>query len=331
MGEQLTGMNETLYFRATVETYTALQPAKKLSARFDIAENYPLFNKKLHDKKAGVYAICGLFGGKTLPKVYIGSAKNLTKRINNHFLLLGRKQHENSALQKAYNKCPAGWIVCILEEIPDDKIPRLVEQNYLDLYRPFIDELNGLNVAKNAMAASLGLKFKRTGKALENLRAGVKKTQQNPEWREKIAASNRAKAKDPEYIAKLKKAQSNRSKEHKEKLLKARRARMNDDGANQRQKEGIRRFHENKTEEYTLKMKKQSKDNWLKPAYKDAVIRKNTAPLPKLINTETREIVEAGFWGARAFCEERGLVTSSFRAMLRGEKAHHRNWRICHE
>jgi group I intron endonuclease len=324
-------MSETIYFRATVATYAALQPAKKLSARFDIVENYPLFNSRRHNKKAGVYALCGLFGGRTLPKVYIGSAKNITKRVKNHFLLLSRGEHENSPLQKAYNKCPDGWVACVLEELEDEAIPRVAEQKYLDAFRPFVTDLNGLNVAKNAMAASLGLRFKRTGRALENLREGNRKNTQNPEWRRKVAVNNRRKAKDPKFIAKLKKAQSNRSEEHKLKL-KARYAEIRENPLFwEKHRQGILNAKKERTKEQIERDRQLARDKWLNPACRDAIIRKNTAPLPKLFNKKTGEVVEAGFWGARAFCEEREINLSSFRDMLRGRKKQYRGWTACHE
>lgn len=64
----------------------------------------------------GIYKITNTSNGK----VYIGQSKNLINRKQNHFYWLGKNEHHNQPLQKAYNKYgKESFIFEILEEGED--------------------------------------------------------------------------------------------------------------------------------------------------------------------------------------------------------------------
>jgi group I intron endonuclease len=64
----------------------------------------------------GIYKITNVINGK----VYIGQSQNLINRKNNHFYWLGRNEHHNEYLQKAYNKYgEENFIFEVLEESDD--------------------------------------------------------------------------------------------------------------------------------------------------------------------------------------------------------------------
>lgn len=63
-------------------------------------EKLTLTNVKQYGKKSGIYHI--IINGTE--HHYIGSAKDLRKRLNAHRTALNRKKHENFKLQNCYNK-----------------------------------------------------------------------------------------------------------------------------------------------------------------------------------------------------------------------------------
>lgn len=85
-------------------------------------------------KNSGIYKIVNTKNGK----VYVGSSKKLKHRKVNHFWRLRTNQHQNSYLQKAFNKYGADYFVFeILEELPIDKLEER-ELYFINLY----DSLN---------------------------------------------------------------------------------------------------------------------------------------------------------------------------------------------
>lgn len=111
---------------------------------------------------AGVYMCSGLYRSETfkLP-IYIGSSINLEKRIENrHIYDLDRNQHRhNQPLQNGWNKHGKENFVWWLLESCDKQNQFDIEQKYLDLYRPFIDEFGGFNIAHDAKNSGKGRKY----------------------------------------------------------------------------------------------------------------------------------------------------------------------------
>lgn len=80
----------------------------------------------------GIYKITNKSNGK----VYIGQSENLINRKRNHFYWLGRNEHHNQPLQKAYNKHGEESFVFEILEETDDLDNR-------EIY--FINEYGGIN------------------------------------------------------------------------------------------------------------------------------------------------------------------------------------------
>lgn len=66
--------------------------------------------------------------------VYIGSTNNFTRRKNEHFGELRRKEHHSSKLQDDYDKYGENvFIMSVIEECSDD-VRHDLEQHYIDIY-----------------------------------------------------------------------------------------------------------------------------------------------------------------------------------------------------
>lgn len=116
-----------------------------------ISGDYNAFDEGFN--ACGVYACSGLYKSETFRiPWYIGSAIDLYDRIEyRHNPQLRRNEHEhNDPLQKCWNKHgEISFVWWLLETcLPEERIIR--EQYYFDLYRPFVDEFGGFNVAKIA-------------------------------------------------------------------------------------------------------------------------------------------------------------------------------------
>lgn len=108
--------------------------------------------------QAGVYMASGIYTSSSLHQpIYIGSSVNLKHRIQNeHIHSLNSNNHENSPFQNAWNKYGQNSFVWWLLEACDREETLIFEQKYLDLYRPFIDESGGFNIAYNAASPCKG-------------------------------------------------------------------------------------------------------------------------------------------------------------------------------
>ena len=99
--------------------------------------------------QSGIYQIMNLVNGK----IYVGSAVKIKSRFRTHLHALRKGNHENSKLQRAWNKYGAEvFEFQILEIIPDKQDLIKAEQRYLDELNPFY------NILKTA-GSSLGLKL----------------------------------------------------------------------------------------------------------------------------------------------------------------------------
>lgn len=114
-----------------------------------ISGNYNAFNEGWNG--CGVYMCSGNYKSETFKRpIYIGSSINLQSRIeNDHISELRRNKHcHNDPLQYSWNKHKEeNFIWYLLENCEKDQTFD-VEQKYLDLYRPFVDEFGGFNIAK---------------------------------------------------------------------------------------------------------------------------------------------------------------------------------------
>lgn len=95
-----------------------------------------------YNKMIGIYKITNLINNK----IYIGSSKNLTRRLKNHFSSLKRNKHGNSHLQFSYNKYGLEYFNSEIIEECDLNILIQREQYYIDLLKP---EYNKRIIAEN--------------------------------------------------------------------------------------------------------------------------------------------------------------------------------------
>lgn len=93
--------------------------------------------------KSGIYSIWGE------DKYYIGSAKDIGRRWNEHLYSLRNKKHRNQKLQNFYNKYgEKSLTICIIEECDYTSLLDR-EQYYLDNFNPFFNIKKCANRGEN--------------------------------------------------------------------------------------------------------------------------------------------------------------------------------------
>ena len=130
-------------------------------------ENYQVLISGTHNvfsdgwNGVGVYMCSGLYESQTFKRpIYIGSSIDLQYRIEGtHILDLNRNNHDNSPFQVSWNKHNEkdGFVWFLMESCEKEKTFD-IEQKYLDLYRPFLDEFGGFNIAHSTTSPFSGIK-----------------------------------------------------------------------------------------------------------------------------------------------------------------------------
>lgn len=93
-----------------------------------------------------VYAIVN----EASEKIYIGSTRNLFKRIPKHKYMLNKNRHDNAHLQASYNKYGKGvFKYYVVKECSIDNLVK-VEQKYMDLFE-CCDRQVGYNIMPDAI------------------------------------------------------------------------------------------------------------------------------------------------------------------------------------
>lgn len=82
-------------------------------------------------------------------KVYVGSTINLKRRLISHFNSLEGNAHENSYLNRSYNKSKDYFYFEIIEYVPNDNNLLKREQYWMDFYKSF-KRVNGYNLSPTA-------------------------------------------------------------------------------------------------------------------------------------------------------------------------------------
>lgn len=124
-----------------------------------ISGNYNAFKDGWNS--AGIYMVSGLYQSQTFKQpIYIGGAVNIQRRVEkDHIPDLNANKHYNLPLQNSWNKYgEENFVWYLLETCTTDNTYE-IEQKYLDLYRPFADEFNGFNIAKNSLSCHKGRKL----------------------------------------------------------------------------------------------------------------------------------------------------------------------------
>jgi group I intron endonuclease len=160
---------------------------------------------------------------------YIGSAKNIRKRICSHFRMLKRNSHHSKKLQNVYNKYGADYLKVSVVEVCEVENLIKIEQHYIDELKPFF------NISPTA-GSPLGTKRSeetkrrqseiRIGKPIHNeeFKIALSKRNRNRIWSEeskrKNSESKKGKKYDSSFGEKISKANKGRklSEEHKKKI-----------------------------------------------------------------------------------------------------------------
>src|SRR3990167_6552416 len=120
-----------------------------------VSGSYNVFNEGWDG--VGVYIASGLYASESfkLP-IYIGSSRNLQERIEwRHISKLNRNKHENPVFQASWNKYGQNNFIWFLVQGCEKLQTISLEQKYLDLYRPFVDEFGGFNISHLATNPSI--------------------------------------------------------------------------------------------------------------------------------------------------------------------------------
>jgi group I intron endonuclease len=142
--------------------------------------------------KSGIYQILNI---KT-NKMYIGSAKNLNKRKQQHFYLLKKNKNENILLQNAFNKYGIENFIFSIIENCDLSILVEREQYYIDSTNSINKEI-GYNLLSTANS-TLGFRFsEESRKKMSDAKKGLKLRlgkKHSEETKLKISLANKGKS-----------------------------------------------------------------------------------------------------------------------------------------
>lgn len=111
-----------------------------------------LFKQDDFPLASGIYKITCLAN----KKIYIGSATNLRKRRNSHLHALRQNKHENSILQRTWNKYGEQSFTFEVLELVLSVLLTAREQYWFNKAKPF--DKKGFNLLREA-GSPLGIKF----------------------------------------------------------------------------------------------------------------------------------------------------------------------------
>lgn len=183
-----------------------------------ISNNYNIFNDGFND--SGVYAAYGKVASSMILPLYIGSSENLYNRIiKDHLCILKREKYSKETNLLLFNYCKKYGIENIEWYLLESCLPQetlIIEQKYLDIYRPFVNEFGGFNLAHNASAPMKGRKHsENVKKRLSEFRKTCIGWKHSQETKNKIAQNNRIRGCSQETKDKI--SQSNKGRRWSEK------------------------------------------------------------------------------------------------------------------
>lgn len=156
-----------------------------------ISGSYNIFKDNTLSSDQGIYMISGLYEPDTVKSpIYIGSSNKLHERIQyQHIAQLNTYSHSNPILQRAWDKYGQNNFIWWLLEYQEPTKLLEREQYYLDLFRPFVEEKGGYNIAKSASAPFMGRKHTEESRELMSIKLKGKK--RSMETRQKISEVRR--------------------------------------------------------------------------------------------------------------------------------------------
>lgn len=164
----------------------------------------------------GIYVITNTVNNK----IYIGKSINLRKRKNEHFNKLRQNKHENSKLQRAFNKYGEENFTFTTLVEDDTLTPSELDELEIMYTRLFYGVEEGYNFAYGG-GGSLGWRASVVQKLERSINSRGEKNpffgkKISPEHREKMTEARRLKSQTPEYREKMSKAMKGRtfSEEH---------------------------------------------------------------------------------------------------------------------
>jgi group I intron endonuclease len=260
-------------------------------------------------KEAGIYRILNTVNGK----FYIGSSVNIRERCYRHLSGLRKNTHDNTYLQKAFNKyTEEAFVFEVLEIIPkeefiDNKYLIDIEQLWLDTYMTYLRS-NGYNICQFAQSWQGN---KHSVETIQKLKNRVV----TEEHRKNISLSKKG-------IKNPKTALSN-SDYHE----------FYDPEGNLHQFYNLKQFcRDKKLEQAAMqRVEKQKQTNhkgWTtketRQQYLDYIAK---YPLPPFY-VISPEGIEYEVWSPANFAKEHGLFQSAFDRLIRNKQSHHRNWKV---
>lgn len=85
----------------------------------------------------GIYMISSISKPE---RQYIGSAKNIDKRIKEHFYALNKGYHHAKKMQRHFNKYGQSGLICeVLEKVPSIPLLITAEQSFLNMFTPYFN------------------------------------------------------------------------------------------------------------------------------------------------------------------------------------------------
>ena len=137
-------------------------------------------------KQSGVYSITNITNGHK----YIGSSVNIHERWYRHKLSLSRGKHHSKYLQRAWDKYGKdNFVFEIIELVNDKNMILIVEQNYMDTFRPVY---NNAQVAGNCLGCKHSEETKRnTSLRMSGINHPLFGTHRSKETRKKISEGHK--------------------------------------------------------------------------------------------------------------------------------------------
>lgn len=237
--------------------------------------------------KSGIYTITNVKNGRR----YIGSASHFAQRFAQHRMYLKRGDHQNSYLQRAWNKYGEdAFVFEVIQEVANLEDLIATEQAWIDRYWS-----DGLYNRRRFAASNLGVKHTPESKA--KLSAAHKKLALNPtsrmiEGRKKVGAKNRGR-----------KATS----ETRDRMAAAHALRVAENPTSEATREKIRQVALNRTQEQ---------------------IDKAAAGRQEAFIVTTPEGEEIEIVGLAKFARENGLTQANLSKVLSGERKQHKGYTV---